>query len=114
MTQSIVVYFHYDVIVQGYIVVIVAVYCPMPVDPQNGLVLYQGHLGFGSVITYICNFGYNLQGDAIQYCVGEGSWSSDPPTCTSKSPDLRKNSQIRVVEGIYNGLPTHTGSVYNG
>ena len=67
------------------IVYISEIYCEVPVAPDNGQVYVMGDLSFWTLIVYSCDAGYSLQGEALQYCVGEGQWSGLPPTCQSQS-----------------------------
>ena len=39
---------------------------------------------FGSVASYICDTGYNLQGPDIRTCQVDGIWSGTNPTCESE------------------------------
>ena len=39
---------------------------------------------FGSVATYTCDTGYNLNGDDTRTCQADGTWSGVEPTCESK------------------------------
>ena len=52
-------------------------------NPQFGnLELNSGE--FGSVATYTCFPGYDLNGDSIRTCQSNGEWTGSAPTCESK------------------------------
>ena len=36
------------------------------------------------LVTYTCNFGYELHGSAQRECLANGSWSGESPTCLRK------------------------------
>ena len=49
-------------------------------DPANGAVTWTG-LTTGSNAIYICNNGYQLNGDQIRTCMSNRMWSGQEPTC---------------------------------
>lgn len=58
--------------------------CPDLGDPTNGAVLIEGE-GEGSLATYTCDPGFQLNGEGTLECAADGKWSSSPPVCESKS-----------------------------
>ena len=56
-------------------------YCEVPVVPANGSINSTGIIE-GDTVTYFCNEGYNLSGDANRTCQSNGSWSGIQPDCT--------------------------------
>ena len=56
--------------------------CPRPVELVNGHVLkLNGTLQYQSVIQYVCDSGYEIDGDEAQVCSEDSTWSSDAPNC---------------------------------
>ena len=55
-------------------------YCDVPVAPANGGMNSTGNVE-GDTVTYFCNEGYNLSGDANRTCQSNGSWSGILPKC---------------------------------
>lgn len=52
--------------------------CPTLSAPSNGAVLNEG-----SMASYACDIGYQLNGKEVLVCGTNGVWSSPPPTCQS-------------------------------
>ncbi|XP_048884742.1 sushi repeat-containing protein SRPX2 [Brienomyrus brachyistius] len=50
--------------------------------------------------SYICNPGYQLEGDHTRICLTEGQWSSREPTCADRDPPKIQCplSRVRVAE----------------
>ena len=61
-------------------VIVCSGYCDEPLAPANGVINSTGNME-GDTVTYICNEGYNLSGDANRTCQSNGSWSGIPPKC---------------------------------
>ena len=57
-------------------------YCDEPMAPANGGMNSTGNME-GDTVTYFCNEGYNLSGDANRTCQSNGSWSGILPKCDS-------------------------------
>jgi hypothetical protein len=59
----------------------VRIMCPVPVDIGNGSVqvkeTYVGH-----VVTYECDYAYELVGDKIRVCQVDKTWTGNEPYCT--------------------------------
>ena len=62
----------------------VAVQCEALSDPENGYVEVSSTV-YLSIAQYGCFEGYDLNGQTIVRCEDDGSWSSDPPTCSGKA-----------------------------
>lgn len=65
-----------------------AIFCPEPVSPRNGDFVYgtPSHMPHpGSIILYMCEFGYSLVGDSMLTCHIDGNWSAPMPTCEEGS-----------------------------
>lgn len=61
-----------------------AIFCPWPVSPMNGDFVYGTPLHMphpGSIVLYMCNFGYTLVGDSMLSCHLDGNWSAPMPVC---------------------------------
>lgn len=52
---------------------------------NNGVITYssgsQSRRPFNSTANYACELGYNLVGQAMRTCQGDGSWSGQEPVC---------------------------------
>ena len=57
--------------------------CRDPGVPANGF-KWLVNTFLGSVVTYSCNVGFALTGDAQRVCQVSGNWSGSLPTCVSK------------------------------
>ena len=55
-------------------------YCDEPETPANGSKVDTGRLE-GDIVTYLCNSGFNLSGDANRTCQSNGQWSGTQPKC---------------------------------
>ena len=53
-------------------------------DPLNGRVDTLGSTQYLEIANYSCNVGYELIGDVLRQCQGDGEWSGEEPTCQSK------------------------------
>ncbi|XP_065899767.1 CUB and sushi domain-containing protein 1-like [Dysidea avara] len=52
-------------------------------DPENGNVTCPSNTSvFQGTCTYYCNRGYQLEGNRQTRCSADGTWSSEPVTCT--------------------------------
>ncbi|XP_063401402.1 sushi, von Willebrand factor type A, EGF and pentraxin domain-containing protein 1-like [Mytilus trossulus] len=56
--------------------------CPIPTNPNQGSFNTTGFT-VGSVVTFFCNYGFNIEGESIGVCQPDGAWSAKPPTCYS-------------------------------
>ena len=77
----------------------VIVTCNTPVDPENGNVTCTSSTSvFQDTCTYYCNNGYQLEGNRQSSCTADGTWSSEPVTCTiltcNNPEDEIANSQL--------------------
>ena len=54
--------------------------CDEPEIPSNGDKVVNGNLE-GDMVTYSCNSGFNLSGDANRTCQSNGQWSGTQPKC---------------------------------
>ncbi len=60
-----------------------AIECVKLSNPLNGLVIMEG-IAFGSIATYSCEEGFNVNGQARRICESDGNWSDRAPTCISE------------------------------
>lgn len=58
----------------------IAINCPTLNDPLYGSIRYIGS-GFGAIVRYSCDRGFNLVGDSSRICKSYGEWSGSDPTC---------------------------------
>ena len=64
----------------------VTVPCVSLSDPENGNVTCPSNTSvFQDTCTYYCNRGYQLEGNRQTRCSADGTWSSEPVTCTMSS-----------------------------
>ncbi|XP_035665048.1 sushi, von Willebrand factor type A, EGF and pentraxin domain-containing protein 1-like, partial [Branchiostoma floridae] len=57
--------------------------CPLLASPSNGVrTPTTGSNFFQDIVSFRCNTGYILTGDATTTCQADGSWSNTVPTCT--------------------------------
>ena len=63
---------------------IVGIPCDPILNGTNGGIASSGGTSYPSNVTYECDEGYNLVGNATISCSTSGTWSSEPPTCISK------------------------------
>ena len=63
--------------------IVTAVSCVSLSDPENGNVTCSSTTSaFQDTCTYYCNRGYQLEGNRQTRCRADGTWSSEPVTCT--------------------------------
>ncbi|KAK3516176.1 hypothetical protein QTP70_005677 [Hemibagrus guttatus] len=69
-----------------------AVQCPVLQTPQNGSVSCTDQtLSKGSVCSFSCSEGFNLEGASSTECTETGEWSTNIPSCTEvRCPHLQK------------------------
>ena len=60
--------------------------CPPLTDPLDGGVVWT-NLSVGSVAVYTCNRGFELVGNEMRTCQGDGTWSGEEPVCTGVLKD---------------------------
>ncbi|KAL0608885.1 Complement decay-accelerating factor [Plecturocebus cupreus] len=62
------------------------IYCPAPPRIDNGIIEGErDHYGYRQSVTYLCNRGFTMTGNASIHCTvngEEGEWSGLPPVCT--------------------------------
>lgn len=58
--------------------------CEGPEELLNGKVLDHS-LASGRALGFRCDTGYDLQGEPLVVCMGNGSWSAPLPVCTRKT-----------------------------
>ena len=71
--------------------------CGTLANPANGQVSHTAGTTFEQNATYICNMGYNLEGDITRMCQANGNWSGDAPTCQRT---FLLNSAIKYVQEV--------------
>jgi CUB/sushi domain-containing protein len=59
-----------------------AIMCPTLLDPLNGSVMWTS-LSVGSVASYRCNEGFELEESEMRICKDDGIWGGVDPVCTS-------------------------------
>ncbi|XP_078659988.1 P-selectin-like [Branchiostoma floridae x Branchiostoma belcheri] len=61
------------------------VQCPARTAPTNGAVSPHGAVSYPNGVTFTCNSGYVLNGQATPTCQADGTWSHPVPTCQGKT-----------------------------
>ena len=54
--------------------------CPAILDPPNGAVTWTS-LTEGGVATYVCDDGFELEGNMTRTCESSDMWSGEEPMC---------------------------------
>lgn len=67
--------------VANYFCVLYAVQCHIYIPFNNGIARVNKDKSF---VTFQCVSGFRLVGSSSATCREDGTWSSPPPTCTSK------------------------------
>ncbi|XP_067257602.1 sushi, von Willebrand factor type A, EGF and pentraxin domain-containing protein 1 isoform X5 [Chanodichthys erythropterus] len=62
----------------------VPVICEKPLPIPNGLVEGKSY-NYGDIISYTCLPGFELQGDSVQICQGDKTWSGTQAVCAAVS-----------------------------
>ena len=68
-------------------VYVIVVDCGPLMDPLNGRVDTLGSTQYLEIANYSCNVGYELIGDVLRQCQGNGEWGGEEPTCQSEEDD---------------------------
>ena len=55
--------------------------CPAILDPPNGTATFNS-LEVGGVATYMCDDGFELEGNMTRTCESSRMWSGEEPVCT--------------------------------
>uniref|UniRef100_A0A3B4B422 Sushi, von Willebrand factor type A, EGF and pentraxin domain containing 1 n=1 Tax=Periophthalmus magnuspinnatus TaxID=409849 RepID=A0A3B4B422_9GOBI len=72
--------------------------CASPSSLEHGWVNVTD-TSVGSMATYVCEEGYELEGDSIRHCVSGAIWSSDAPVCQPVSCGNPGHLQNGTVHG---------------
>jgi hypothetical protein len=59
---------------------ILAVSCPVPVNPPFGRVMFNS-MTYNSLISYECNYGYTIIGETVRRCERNKVWTGLQPIC---------------------------------
>ena len=57
--------------------------CGSVIRPQDGNMTVNGTL-YGASIQFVCDAGYELNGNKTAKCLATGKWSTEVPTCQRK------------------------------
>ncbi|XP_064354066.1 complement receptor type 1 isoform X2 [Dromaius novaehollandiae] len=93
--------------------------CPMPPRIDNGNHDGQGSTFFtmGTSVTYTCDPGYYLVGNAVALCRASGNWSLPTPRCevtVCVNPHIENGRQVDGHGLIYGPGQTVTFQCHNG
>uniref|UniRef100_A0A1B6DCY4 Sushi, von Willebrand factor type A, EGF and pentraxin domain-containing protein 1 n=2 Tax=Clastoptera arizonana TaxID=38151 RepID=A0A1B6DCY4_9HEMI len=61
-------------------VLVTAVQCTLPENPPHGKAIFTS-CSYNSVVSYECDYGYTLLGDATRRCSADKKWSGVMPKC---------------------------------
>lgn len=65
------------------LVVVTAVQCPPPENPAHGKAIFTS-CSYNSVVSYECDYGYTLVGEASRRCGADKKWTDTMPKCQGK------------------------------
>ncbi|XP_041986294.1 locomotion-related protein Hikaru genki-like [Aricia agestis] len=79
---------------------VVNIVCPVLNVSSSHVHQFAQGTRLGNAVHFSCQPGYHLNGSSVVYCMGDGRWSSYPPTCVETfCPTLRSlGPQLSVVE----------------
>ena len=78
------------------ITLLIAVICPLLLDPANGTVVMSGNM-VGDAAIYTCDPGFSLVGESRLTCASNGTWSGIPPVCTRKKNLIPSHATNRYI-----------------
>ena len=78
-----------------------AIMCEPPDSIQHGRIDYKD-LKLGSVVRYMCNDGYSLEGIEVRRCLTNLSWTGQEPAC--------EPVECGEPEDVENGMKAYTGT----
>ena len=70
--------------------------CPTLYNPMDGAVSMTECL-FGDIVTYTCDYGFELSGDVMRICQSDGTWTGSAPICNRKH-NIQYNLVIHCVD----------------
>ncbi|XP_026155176.1 sushi, von Willebrand factor type A, EGF and pentraxin domain-containing protein 1 isoform X2 [Mastacembelus armatus] len=79
------------------------VVCEKPPPVLHG-VTEGDNYNYGDFVIYSCLPGFDMKGDSVQTCQGDGTWSGTQPVCVAQScgpPPTVKNAQVQVTGQTY-------------
>ncbi|XP_029026032.1 sushi, von Willebrand factor type A, EGF and pentraxin domain-containing protein 1 isoform X4 [Betta splendens] len=79
------------------------VVCKKPPPVDHGFIKGDSY-NYGDLVMYSCLPGFDLKGDSVQTCQGDGTWSGTQPVCIGQScgpPPTVKGAQVQVIGGPY-------------
>ncbi|XP_041475001.1 sushi, von Willebrand factor type A, EGF and pentraxin domain-containing protein 1-like isoform X1 [Lytechinus variegatus] len=77
--------------------------CPRPEAPENGHAEYRA-LSIGSIVTYSCDTGYTLSGQAMASCDENQRWSNLSPRCQPVTCPQLPISEHMVYSSVSNSV----------
>ena len=66
---------------------------------------------FGGMVIFVCDEGYEMEGESIRICQPDGRWSSTQPTCVAgkcEAPPLIDNGKIDYKDLSYKSVVIYT------
>ncbi|KAL4230224.1 Sushi [Mactra antiquata] len=71
--------------------------------------------GTVTIVTYTCMSGYYLIGNAVSFCMNNGTWSDNTPVCVCDSPVTISNGEVTLSADLYIASYTcYIGFALNG
>ena len=69
-------------------------------NPINGDVITNGTV-LGSLASYGCRAGYELEGDSTRVCQPNRSWSNTEPTCLGRLHVMHRDQKYCIPEEFF-------------
>ncbi|XP_071546933.1 sushi, von Willebrand factor type A, EGF and pentraxin domain-containing protein 1-like isoform X1 [Panulirus ornatus] len=69
--------------------------CPRPAPLDNGQTIGES-INYRSILSYICDAGFRLEGDGTRTCQSNGHWTGEQPVCVELFCDLPEE----IVHGV--------------
>ncbi|XP_048255629.1 sushi, von Willebrand factor type A, EGF and pentraxin domain-containing protein 1-like [Haliotis rufescens] len=85
--------------------------CPPPVDIDYGYFRLVGRSTYGQTVTYFCNDGFDLLGEAALTCTSNGRWSAEAPTCQTvecPQPEAVEDGSVNILGLTYTSKVEYT------
>ncbi|XP_045068130.1 sushi, von Willebrand factor type A, EGF and pentraxin domain-containing protein 1 isoform X2 [Coregonus clupeaformis] len=81
----------------------VLVVCEKPLPLHHGITKGDSY-SYGDIVLYTCLPGFEMKGDSVQTCLGDGTWNGAQPTCVAVScgpPPSVENAETQTSGETY-------------